>query len=114
MKFIISTILIAALAFGLTYVLPWWGFVVGAFIIGAAMNMKGGSSFLSGLLAIALLFGIYSYMLDQENASLLSSKVATMISLPNSIALIIVSALIAGIAGGLGAWSGSQGRKLLG
>ncbi len=112
MKFLISTILIAALSFLSQQFLPWWSLVIIAFIIGWLMGLKGWASFLSGFLAIFLLWGIYAFVLNQGNEGILATRMANLLPLSgNPILLILVTAAIGGLVGGLGAATGSLGRQ---
>jgi len=112
MKFLISTILIAALSFLSQQFLPWWSLVIVAFIVGWLMGLKGWVSFFSGFLAIFLLWGIYAFVLNQGNEGILATRMANLFPLSgNPLLLMLVTAAIGGLTGGLGAATGSLGRQ---
>ena len=110
MKWIISTILIAVLSyfFGLLDMLPWYSFVMCAFIVVLIISLKPGAAFLSGFVGLFVLWFILCFIKDNANQHILSVKVANILPLNgSSILLIIVSAFISGLLGGMGALSGS-------
>lgn len=114
MKFIVSVILTAFLAFvtGLYGDLPWWLFAVTSLIVGVAVPQKPGKAFLSGFLALFLLWVLLASMKDMANHHLLSVKVAKVLPLGGSyIALILVTGIVGGLVSGLAALTGSYARR---
>jgi cbb3-type cytochrome oxidase subunit 1 len=114
MKFIVALILTALLSFaaGLFAVLPWWSFAICAFIVALAVHQRAGKAFLSGFLALALLWGLMALFIDSKNDHILSTKIANLLPLGGSyIVLILVTALIGGLVAGLAAMTGSYLRK---
>lgn len=114
MKFIVSILLTALLSFaaGLFTVLPWWSFAICAFIVALAIHQRAWKAFLSGFLALALLWGLMALYLDSANDHLLGNKVASLfLKTENALLLVFVTALIAGLIGGFAAMSGSLLRK---
>ncbi len=113
MKFFISLLLIALLSFALGLYLPWWTLAVVAFAVAALIHQHAGKSFLSGFLAIFLLWGILAFIIDQKNQHLLSRKISGLLSLGDgSLLLILVTALIGGLVAGVAAMSGSYLRTI--
>ena len=113
MKFIISIILTALLAFVIDLYLPWWGIAIAAFFVAALIHQRPGYSYLSGFLGVFLLWILLSLLIDIKNQGILSKKIATLLPLGGSVFLLmLLTALIGGIVGGLGALSGSYIRKL--
>jgi hypothetical protein len=113
MKIAIKIILIAALAYLAELFFPWWSVVVAAFLINAIIYTKGGSSFLSGFLGIGLLWLIIGWNIDAANASLLSSKVSQVLRVNSTIALLALTFIVGGLAGGFGALAGSHFKNLI-
>ncbi len=108
MKFFTAVILTGLLAFVAGLYLPWWSVAVAAFIVAALGHQKAGKAFLGGFFGIFLFWGLLSYIIDSSNSSLLSEKVATLLKLGgNSLLLVLVTAVIGGLAGGFGAMTGS-------
>ena len=111
---------IAWLAFSLIPTLPWWIIVVIAGIIAFALNTDV-KSFLTGFTAVALFWGITASQMSGLNMDILAGRVAEMLSGNEYIAkvgglnptkLVYLTAILGGLIGGLGAMTGSLGRKV--
>lgn len=113
MKFILQTILTAVLAFVLQMFLPWWMIIVAAFAVAAIVPQKTWLSFMAGFLGIGLLWGIQALMADMSNAGILSERIAGVFSLSSGTMMILVTAVIGAVAGGMGALSGRLLRDLV-
>lgn len=113
MKIAIKIILIAALAYLAEMYFPWWSVVVVAFLINAIIYTKGGSSFLSGFLGVGLLWLVIAWNIDADNASLLSSMVSKILRVNSTIAILALTFLVGGLAGGFGALAGSHFKNLI-
>jgi hypothetical protein len=112
MKFIISIILIALLSLAVCLYLPWWSIAIVAFIVAAAIPQKPGKAFLSGFIALFLLWGALAWFISSNNDHLLAHKVSVIILKNDSPGLlIIVTALIGALVAGLAALSGSFVRR---
>ena len=112
MKFFISIILTGLLAFVIDLYLPWWGIAIAAFLVAALIHQPPRFSYLSGFFGIFLLWFLLSWLIDIKNESILSQKIAVLLPLGGSVFLLmLVTALIGGIVGGLAALSGSFLRK---
>lgn len=112
MKFIVATVLTAALAFIGGMKLPWWIIAVVAFGVAAIVHQKPGKAFLSGFLALFLLWGGLAWQMDMANQSILSKRIAELLPLQgNQYLLLLVTALVGGLVAGLAALSGSFLRK---
>ena len=108
MKFVITILLIALLSFCSGLFLPWWGFAMVTFAVSALLPQRPILAFLSGFLALFLLWGGLAWFLDAANNGILSGKIARILPLGgSSVLLILVTALIGAIAGGGAALSGS-------
>lgn len=108
---LVKVILTAILAYLLQNAFAWWGIVLAAFLINLIIYSKGPSSFLSGFLAIGLLWFFVALLTNINTDSILTEKVAAIFSLPNPTLLILVTAFIGGLASGFGALSGSHLRN---
>lgn len=114
MKFLISIILIALLSYavGLFAALPWFSFVLMAFVVAIIIKQSPFKSFLSGFIALFLLWGVMAFAIDSKNNHILSHKVGTLLGIgENHILLIIITAFIGGLLSGLGALTGSFLQK---
>src|SRR5215212_8103076 len=112
MKFIISIILIALLSFAACMYLPWWSMAIVAFIVAALIPQSAGMSFLTGFLALFLLWGVLSFWISSSNEHILAHKVSLVIlKIDNPYFLMLATALIGGTVAGLAAMTGSFLRK---
>jgi hypothetical protein len=114
MKFILSIVLVAltTYAIGIYGSLPWWSFVVTNLIIAIALPIKPVQSFVAGALGVGALWAGLALGIDLANNHILSTKVAKILPLGGSyIALIIVTAFVGALLGGLASLTGSFVRK---
>ncbi len=111
-RFFIGLIAVATLGWLGSFILPWWGIALVATIVGFALQMHGGLSFLCGFLSLGGLYFIYANMINNANAGLLISKLAVIFgSSPR--ALFWATVLIGALLGGLGMLSGKFGRDAI-
>jgi hypothetical protein len=114
MKFILSILLVGLVtyAIGIYGTLPWWSFVVTNLIIAIALPIKPLQSFIAGALGVGALWAGLAFGIDMANNHILSTKVAQILPLGGSyIALIIVTAFVGALLGGLASLTGSFVRK---
>ena len=114
MKFILSILLVGLVtyAIGIYGTLPWWSFVVTNLIISIALPIKPVQSFIAGALGVGALWAGLAFGIDMANNHILSTKVAQILPLGGSyIALIIVTAFVGALLGGLASLTGSFVRK---
>jgi hypothetical protein len=113
MKFVVAILLTALLSFaaGLFSALPWWSFAVCAFIVALAIHQKAWKAFLAGFLALALLWGLMASWYDLNNEQMLSARIAKILFVGSSVALILVTALLGGLVAGFAAMTGSYLRR---
>lgn len=113
MKFIVALLLTALLSFavGLAAFLPWWSFAICAFVVALAIHQKSWKAFLAAFLAMALLWGGLSLYYDLRNEHLLSGKIAALLYVGSSAAIIAVTALVGGLVAGFAALTGSYLRR---
>lgn len=116
MRFLISLLLTAVLAFIAGRFLPWWSIAPAAFLPPLLLRLRPGSGFLSGFAGIFLLWAGLSFWINAANEGLLAGKVARILPLGGSAVLLIaVTALIGGLVGGTaGLAGGSFARKRAG
>jgi uncharacterized membrane protein YhaH (DUF805 family) len=115
MKFLVATALTALLSFaiGLFTFLPWFSFVICAFIVALAVHQKPLKAFGAGFIAVFVLWIILAAIMDSANEHILSKKVAAILPLGGSyIALLIVTGIVGGLLAGMGALTGSYLRKV--
>ena len=112
MKFLTSIVLIALLSVAACLYLPWWSIAVVAFIVTVAIPQKPLASFLSGFIALFLLWGTLCWYISSNNNHLLAHKVSVlMLQMDSPYVLILATALIGALVAGFAALSGSFVRK---
>ena len=113
MKFIVALILTALLAFAEGLFFPWWSIAIASFIVAIFIHQKPWKAFVAAFLALFLLWAGLAFFIDVQNDHLLSAKVASILPLGGSgILLIVITAVVGGLVGGMGALTGSLGRRL--
>ena len=91
---------------------PWWSLVVVAAIVGLWFKHQV-RSFLAGFFAIGLSwFGYALWLSNSESGQLLANKIGTLLGEISGFSLVLVTALIGAVLGGLGAWTGTAGRRI--
>ena len=101
-------ILIFVLASAVQLDAPWWSLAVVAFIVGLAIAPTGRVAFWAGFVGAGLSWLVPAAWLSYQNNGLLAQRVAQLLPLSGSAtALVIATALIAGLVGGLAALAGA-------
>jgi hypothetical protein len=104
MKILVAIILIALLSFVGGLYLPWWSIAIAAFVPVLLIPLTSGRAFLAGFAGVFLLWFLLALWIDVKNQHILSKKIAEIFPLGgSSIAIILVTAVIGGLVGGLGA-----------
>ena len=107
-KFFIQVLVITILASVLELFLPWWSIAIAAFIGG--YFFRTGANFIAGLLSIGLLWLITSLIIDLSASADLTTRVASIFTVPKPV-LFIITSVIGGFVGGFAAMTGSALRK---
>ena len=114
LKYILSILVTALMAFVTGLYLPWWGIAIAAFLVSAAIPQKPGFSFFSGFLGVFLLWEILAWWIDNKNNGILSQKIATLIPLGgSSVLLIVITSIIGALVAGFAALAGTYLRRLI-
>lgn len=109
MRFFLSLLLTMVLAFLAGLYLPWWSIAPAAFLPPLLLRLRPGTGFLSGFAAIFILWGSLSLWINAANESLLAEKVARILPLGGSAALLIlVTALVGALVGGTAGLAGGS------
>ena len=112
MKFILSVILIILFSFLTCLYFPWWSIAIVAFIISALIHQPGGKAFLSGFIALFLLWGLLSMWISIHNGHILAHRVSLLILKADSPYLLIgLTALIGALIAGFASLTGSFVRS---
>jgi hypothetical protein len=100
-----------AFACGLYF--PWWTIAVAAFIAAIAIAQKPLAAFLSGFIALFLLWFCIAVAINSANEGVLAPKISSIMGLGgSSFMLIIITSILGAIVGGMGALTGSLMMKL--
>lgn len=114
LKYILSIVVTALLAFVSGLYMPWWGIAIAAFLVSAAIPQKPAFSFLSGFLGVFLLWEVLAWWIDNKNNGILSQKVAALFKLGNSsVLLIVITSILGALVAGFAALAGSYLRRLI-
>lgn len=115
LKFLTALCLSALLAFAIgLFTLPWYSYIITSLIVAFVIPQKPSKAFLSGFLSVTILWLINMIIIDAKNEHILSQKMAHMFMLNGKSGLLIaISAILAGLLSGLGALTGSLGRKVV-
>jgi hypothetical protein len=115
MKFITSLILTALLSFAACLYLPWWSIAIVAFLVAVLIPVKPLSSFISGFVALFLLWSLSALYISANNGHLLAHKISVLIlKTDDPFLLIMVTGLIGGFVAGFAALTGACTRKVKG
>ena len=112
MKLFISILITALLSFVAGLFLPWWSIAPAALVVALCIHQSPFRSWLTGFLALFLLWGGLAFGIDTKNQHVLSTKLAEIFYLGgSSFLLILVTALAGGLVAGFAALTGSYIRK---
>jgi hypothetical protein len=110
------------LQFGLTILLtwllqlflPWWSLVIVALVIAAVLQPRPVLSFAVGLLATAGVWLLVAFFLTRTEAQrILPTQMGEILGGLSYMNLLLATATLGGLMGGLGALTGTLGRRLV-
>ncbi|WP_343703026.1 hypothetical protein [Chitinophaga sp.] len=108
MRFILSLLLTALLGYILGIFLDWWSVALAAFVIALLYPQPPGKAFISGFLAVFLLWGVLATVMDVRNDHILATRMANLIlQSPSPGLMVVITAVLGGIVGALSALSAS-------
>lgn len=113
MRFLIQIFLIAIVCFLAELVFPWWIAAVSAFTVTAVYPNSGFRSFLSGFLGVGLLWLFAAIYFSVSTDHILTQRVADLMQLGRPSVVIVITAFVGALMGGMGAMTGSQLHRLL-
>lgn len=96
-----------------TLFLPWWTLLIPAVVLGATLFDSAKSAFFIGFLSLFAAWLVQVLYIDIANESILSSRIAEMLGVGQSWLVLLITAAIGGLIGGLGTLLGAQFRLLL-
>ena len=107
-------LIILILSFISSYFLPWWAAAMIAFLAAFITGKTSGRSFWSGFGAIFVLWVVLALMKSIPNDNILAGRVVQLFPIPHHwILLLLITALIGGLAGGMAALSGVLLKKAI-
>jgi hypothetical protein len=114
MRFILITLLIALICGALQFLLPmpWWVCAATSFVLALFIRQESSSAFWTGFWAIFLLWGAYAFWIDYYTNSLLTAKIIQLFKIPSTFLMVLLTALVGGLAGGFSSLSGSYLRRI--
>ncbi|GGF05317.1 hypothetical protein [Hymenobacter cavernae] len=87
--------------------LPWWIVAPISLLLAAGLGRTGGRSFLAGFAGVGLGWAAVATWLNVQNDGLLAHRVAQLLPLGGSSwALVLVTATVGGLVGGMAALAG--------
>lgn len=113
MRFLSALLVMVLFSYCASYALPWWSIAIVCFVVAMGFKLRNGLAFLSGFLAVFILWLLIALLRDQANEQILSTRMATLFKLNNSYLFITVAAFVGGLVGGLAAWSGGLVRHAM-
>lgn len=114
MKFGVSVLLTIIAGFAAGLYLPFWSVALVSFGVAAFIYQKPGMAWLTGFVSILVFWGLLTFWIDAQNDSILSTRMASLFPLGGSSGLLIlITAVVGAIIGGLAALSGSFLRKYI-
>ena len=112
MKFIASILLTALRSFVICLYMDWWTIAIVAFAVAILIHQRPLPSFLTGFIALFLLWGGLSWWIDMKNQHVLSHKLAGLLPFGGSVFLmILVTAITGALVAGFAALAGSYARE---
>lgn len=112
MIFLFRLLLIAVFTYITALFSPWWSAMMCAAMIAFTLPGNNFNAFLSGFMGVGLIWMVMAWKVDIETGSIMSLKMIEMFPIDDTNMLIIVVALVGGLSGGLGAFTGNSLRQL--
>jgi|GEM_PF-147730 hypothetical protein len=105
-------LIILILSFASGFLLPWWGITIAAFLPALLIGKTSGRAFWSGFGAVFIVWAVFALLKSIPNDNILAGRVVQLFPLPNNwLWLLLVTAIIGGLVGGMGALSGVLLKK---
>ncbi|MEO7523395.1 MAG: hypothetical protein ABIT58_04835 [Ferruginibacter sp.] len=112
MKFLISLLLMVLLSFAACLYMEWWSIAIACFLVAFLIRQKPGVAFLTGFLALFLLWGGLSFWISNNNEDILAHKMSIILfNTDNPFLLIGITGLVGALVGAFAATTGSLLRN---
>jgi len=106
-------LIILVLTLAGSYFLPWWAAAIIAFVAAFICASTPHRYFWSGFMGVFVAWTILALLKTIPNKNILATRVSHLFQLPNWISILVVTAVVGGLIGGMGALSGALVRKAL-
>jgi penicillin G amidase len=106
-------ILVLVLGFVLQLFLPWWISGLVSFVLAFLWAQGPGQAFAAGFGGIGLGWLLYSLFFHLRNEGILAPKMGTLLQLPHPLLLLLLGAIVGGLAAGTAALAGLYCRRLV-
>ncbi|MDB5143318.1 MAG: hypothetical protein JWQ66_2031 [Mucilaginibacter sp.] len=106
-------LIILILTFISGFFLPWWMIALIAFLAAFFMGKTSGQTFWSGFGGVFIAWTVLALLKSIPNDNMLVKRVTQLFQLPNWILILLITALIGGLVGGMSALSGVLVKKTL-
>lgn len=104
-------LIILILSFASGYFLPWWVVAIAAFLAAFFIGKTSGRSFWSGFAAVFIVWTVLALFKSIPNDNIMAKRMAEVLPLHNWVLLLLLTALIGGLVGGMAALSGVLLKK---
>src|ERR1700712_1535428 len=105
-------IIILILSFASGYFLPWWVVAIAAFLAALFIGKTSAQSFWSGFGGVFIVWTVLALFKSIPNDHILAKRVIQLFPLPHHwILLLLITALVGGLVGGMSALSGVLLKK---
>lgn len=90
----------------LTLFMPWWTLFIPAIIVGIWLINRGLAAFIIGFCGSGFAWFFHALYIHLSNDGILTSRIADMMGLGSPWLILLITCMIGGIPGGLGALTG--------
>ena len=105
-------LVILILSFASGYFLPWWVVAIAAFLAALFIGKTSGKSFWAGFAAVFIVWTVLALFKSVPNDHILAGRVVQLFPIPHHwILLLVITAVIGGLVGGMAALSGVLLKK---
>lgn len=112
MKFLVSIVLIAFVSFVACIYFPWWSITLVALFVIVLIPQKPLFAFLSGFLALFILWAAMAFYISIENNNILAHKISSIILKTDApVSLVLLTGFTGAVVAGFAALAGSYLRK---
>ncbi|MGV8880215.1 MAG: hypothetical protein ACOH2A_14430 [Sphingobacteriaceae bacterium] len=104
-------VIILILSLIANFFVPWWAAAIVAFLAAYFLGQTSGQAFWSGFIAIFLLWIVLSLFKSVPNDHIMVARMSALLHLPHWSLMLLITAFIGGVTGGLAALSGELMQK---